>query len=158
MLQEMYQDRSVTELEIIQAAFLEDGEFCRFYFRQPDHVDELFKDLPEDVRAEKLQIYEPESEYSNLKVRDLKARIVKKGLAVEYFRTPEELAFQVFENWKAIVDKLYPPLLDVITVLGKSSLYIDLCLICLKADLLNANRCRICGLLIHWGRVIHGEH
>lgn len=116
VLQDTYQHCSITELEVIQAAFLgEDSNFCHFYFRQPEHVDHLFNDLPEAERLGKLKLYETESEYSDLKVRDLKARIVKKGLPVKYFKTPEELGLLVLEDYKDIVNNLYPPLEDIVS-------------------------------------------
>lgn len=39
VLQEAQQNTSLTELEIIQAAFLSDSQHCHFYFRQPEHLD-----------------------------------------------------------------------------------------------------------------------
>ncbi len=112
VLQDTYQHASVTELEIIQASFLEDTEFGFFYFRQPDHVDHLFTDLPEEERREKLKIYESESEYSSLKLKDLKARLVKRGLHIKYYKTPEDLAKIALEDWIGVVNRLYPPLED----------------------------------------------
>ena len=116
VLQDTYQHCSITELEVIQAAFLgENTDHCLFYFRQPEHVDSLYTDLAEEERVNKLKLYEPECEYSNLKVRDLKARIVKKGLAVKYFKTPEELSKLVLQDYSAIVDRMYPPLEEILS-------------------------------------------
>lgn len=110
VLQENYQHYSITELEIVQATQLAEAEHALFYFRQPDHADLLYTDLPEDERLEKLKVYEAESEYSNLKVRDLKSRIVKRGLPVRYFKTPDELLNIIIKDWTAIINKIAPPL------------------------------------------------
>jgi hypothetical protein len=37
VLQEGHQNTSLTELEIIQAAFLNNTKHCHFYYRQPEH-------------------------------------------------------------------------------------------------------------------------
>ena len=115
ILKPAYQHCSVTELEILQTAFIGNTEFCRFYFRQPDHVDELFQGDSDEIRQERLEVYTMESEYKNLRVRDLKARIVKKGLPVKYFRTPQELADLVLEDWTMIVEQLYPQFEDMLS-------------------------------------------
>ena len=122
VLQETYQHRSVTELEIIQS-LLNGAEHGYFYFRQPDHVDYLYTDLPEEERQEKLKDFESESEYSKLKVRSMKARIVKKGLPVKYFKTPDELVQIVLKDWKAVVDYLFPPLENMVGDMCKLFLF-----------------------------------
>ena len=118
--QKNYQHCSVTELEVIQAAFLGDADYCYFYFRQPDHVEHLYLDLPDEERQEKLSVFAAESEYSGLRVRDLKARIVNKGLPIRYYQTPEELGRLVLQDWMAVVEELYPPLQEVVCTNSKS--------------------------------------
>ncbi|XP_072181502.1 tetratricopeptide repeat protein 41-like [Diadema setosum] len=56
VLQEAYQHCSVTELEIIQAAFLNDNKLCRFYIRDVKHTEDKFLGLPESVRQKELKV------------------------------------------------------------------------------------------------------
>ena len=112
---EPYCNGSVTALEIAQRNFLSaevGDDFSFYYVRQQEHLDHLFPDLPEAERERKLKMYQPESEYANRKVRELKAQIAKRGLPLKYFKTPEELRLLVLCDWKAVVDCLYPPLYD----------------------------------------------
>lgn len=118
--QESYQHCSVTELEIIQAALLnESSDFCYFYFRQPDHIENLFTDLPEDERQEKLAVYLAESDDASVRMQALKARIVNKGLPIRYFQTPEELGRLVLQDWTKVIELLYPPLQSVVSNIGE---------------------------------------
>ncbi|XP_013385421.1 TPR repeat-containing protein DDB_G0287407 isoform X2 [Lingula anatina] len=118
VLQEAHQQSSITELEIMQSVFLNDSKHCYFYFRQPEHVDYLYVDLPEEKRKNKLKVFYPESEYETLKVRELKQRIVKKGLPVKYYRTPQELGQLILQDWLKVIDQLYPPLEDTLNERG----------------------------------------
>lgn len=56
ILQEVYQNCSITELEILEAAFRNENEFCRFYIRDVRHIESKYVDLPEDERNLKLQV------------------------------------------------------------------------------------------------------
>ena len=56
VLQDACQKASVTELEIIQAAFLNDSKYCRFYFRDVRHIDKKFPDVPESQRTDHEEI------------------------------------------------------------------------------------------------------
>nr|XP_006820707.1 PREDICTED: uncharacterized protein LOC100366770 [Saccoglossus kowalevskii] len=118
VLQESHQTCSVTELEIIQAAFLNDNAHCHFYFRESVHIDNLFTDLPEEEREILLEKYHAESDYAELKMRDLKKRIVTKGLPVKYFQTPQELGRLVLEDWTGIINKMYPDINELILGMG----------------------------------------
>ncbi|XP_033647263.1 uncharacterized protein LOC117306832 [Asterias rubens] len=115
ILQEAYQCCSITELEIIQAAYLNDSQYSRFYFRDVRHIEDKFTDLTDVEREEKLKVYRCENEEVEMRVRDLKRRIVNKGLPVRFFRTVEELAEKVLEDWKFIINQMYPPLQDFTT-------------------------------------------
>lgn len=110
LLQDAYQHCSIPELEIVQATQRVEAEHAYFYFRQQDHVDFLFTNIPEVERRELLRVYEAESAYCEQRVRGLKARVVKCGLPVRYFKTPRELARLVLGDWTALIDRLYPPL------------------------------------------------
>ena len=76
-------------------------------------------DLPPEEQDSLLNLYKPENEYADLNIRDLKQRIVNKGLPVKYFRTKEELGQHVFEDWLEIINQLYPPLLQGPEFLGR---------------------------------------
>ncbi|XP_070559768.1 tetratricopeptide repeat protein 41-like [Ptychodera flava] len=118
ILQESHQTSSVTELEIIQAAFLNENTHCHFYVRQTAHVDYLFTDLPEEEREEKLKKYSSESDYAEIKMRDLKQRIAKKGLPIKFFKTPQELGDLVLEDWTNVIDTTCPDITDLVREMG----------------------------------------
>ncbi|XP_077983665.1 uncharacterized protein LOC144438489 isoform X2 [Glandiceps talaboti] len=118
ILRESHQHCSVTELEIIQAAFLNDNTHCHFYIRESAHIDSLFTDLPEEEREEKLKMYFSESDYAELKMRDLKQRIANKGLPVKFFKTPQELGQHVLQDWTDIIDTMYPEIGDIVAGMG----------------------------------------
>ena len=75
-------------------------------------------DLTLEEQSSLLSIYKPQNEYADLNIRDLKQRIVNKGLPVKYFKTKEELGQHVFEDWLEIINQLYPPLLQGPEFLG----------------------------------------
>lgn len=56
ILQKAYQNCSITELEIIEAAFRNDNQFCRFYIRDVRHIEDKYRDLPQEERKKKLQV------------------------------------------------------------------------------------------------------
>ncbi|XP_072180512.1 tetratricopeptide repeat protein 41-like [Diadema setosum] len=113
VLQEAYQYRSVTELEIIQGAFLNDSKFCRFYIRKAKHIEDKFLSLPDSERQEKLKIYHAENGEAGERVSALKFLIEDKGLRVKSFRTPKELCDLVREDWMEVINELCPPLDDI---------------------------------------------
>ncbi|XP_021370952.1 uncharacterized protein LOC110461680 isoform X2 [Mizuhopecten yessoensis] len=110
VLQEHHQNNSLTELEIIHATFLNDCDYAHFYFRQPEHLDRKFGHLSDDARRKLSKPYLPVNEYDDLNIRDLKQRIVNKGLAVKYFKSLEELGVHVMKDWTKVVDLVFPPL------------------------------------------------
>ncbi|ESO83634.1 hypothetical protein LOTGIDRAFT_169106 [Lottia gigantea] len=110
ILDQANQNLSIFELEIIQAAFLRDATFGYFYFRQTEHLEEKLAHLHEREHEKFKTNYFAENEHAGLKVADLKQRIVKKGLTVKYFKTIEELGSLVLEDWKTVIDQIYPPL------------------------------------------------
>lgn len=69
VLNEAYQNASITELEILQAVQGAGAEHAFFYFRQADHVDDLFLDLPEEERQERLRNFQSASPAAAEKVR-----------------------------------------------------------------------------------------
>lgn len=74
--------------------------------------------LSKEDQDKAIQLYKPDSEYADLNIRDLKQRIVNKGLPVKYFRTCAELGDHVLTDWKAVIDELYPPLLKGPSIYG----------------------------------------
>ena len=77
-----------------------------------------FADVSPEEQDSLLNLCKPENEYADLNIRDLKQRIVNKGLPVKYFKTKEELGHHVFEDWLEIINQLYPPLLQGPEFLG----------------------------------------
>ncbi|XP_060075451.1 putative tetratricopeptide repeat protein 41 isoform X2 [Ylistrum balloti] len=117
VLQEHHQNNSLTELEIIHATFLNDCDYCHFYFRQPEHLDKKFGHLSDEARQKLSKPYLPVNEYADLNIRDLKQRIVNKGLPVKYFKVLEELGVHVIKDWTKVIDLVYPPLEYPVTTL-----------------------------------------
>ncbi|KAL1775383.1 tetratricopeptide repeat protein 41 isoform X1 [Sigmodon hispidus] len=95
---------SLTEFEIIQAAFRKESQFQFFYFRT---ANSLLKTFRED-KEEKLSPASLIKEEGQLKVGRLKAKIISKGLPVRFYRDLDELGDMVFKDWTAVVEKLYP--------------------------------------------------
>lgn len=75
--------------------------------------------MADSDREKVIALHKPESEYADLNIRDLKQRIVNKGLPVKYFQTCGELGAHVFVDWKAVIDELYPPLFESLGIFGK---------------------------------------
>ena len=83
----------------------------------------LLSGLSPEEQESCLRLYKPENEYADLNIRDLKQRIVNKGLPVKYFQTKEELGQHVFEDWLTIINQLFPPFLQGPEFLGKNHLH-----------------------------------
>lgn len=111
-----------------QATFLCDNQHVTLYYRQLEHLEDKLMALPEDATEEEREqiraLHSPESEYAKMKIRDLKQRLIKKGISVKYFRTVEELGQMVLEDWAEIIDMILPPLLCDASLLGKFLCYI----------------------------------
>ena len=56
--------------------------------------------------------------YIPFQIATLKSRLVKMGLTIRYFRTPEDLGRLVQQDWSIVIDTLYPPLQDMGAALG----------------------------------------
>ena len=78
--------------------------------------------MSEEEFEEKSRPFKPVNEYADLNIRDLKQRIVNKGLPVKYFRTQEQLGAHVLADWLEIINQIYPPLLDGPALIGKSTI------------------------------------
>ncbi|KAM4676015.1 LOW QUALITY PROTEIN: tetratricopeptide repeat protein 41-like [Discoglossus pictus] len=99
---------SLTELEIIQAAFLRDCQFQFFYFRDYDYIEKRLQEANKDEREMVLSTLASENEYEESKVWELKVKIVDKGLPVRFFRTKEELGRLILKDWQEVIEKQYP--------------------------------------------------
>ncbi|KAF6122393.1 hypothetical protein HJG60_019718 [Phyllostomus discolor] len=95
---------SLTELEIIQAAFLNESPFQYFYFRTGAT---LLKAL-DAKKEEKLSLGSLMDNEEKLRIGKLKAKIISKGLPVRYYRDLQELGELVFKDWSVVIEKLYP--------------------------------------------------
>ena len=98
--EEKYRHCSLTELEIELAAFRRQFPYIRFYFRQPSPV------------VDESAALEVESPFASRALCRLKGRVVDAGLSVRKFSTCAELADMVADDWRAIIDEVYPPLFD----------------------------------------------
>ncbi|XP_037016154.2 putative tetratricopeptide repeat protein 41 [Artibeus jamaicensis] len=95
---------SLTELEIIQAAFLNESQFQYFYFRTGTM---LLKALDEE-KEEKLSVGSLMNNEEKLRIGKLKAKIISKGFPVRFYRDLQELGELVFKDWSDVIEKLYP--------------------------------------------------
>ncbi|XP_058164626.1 putative tetratricopeptide repeat protein 41 [Dasypus novemcinctus] len=103
-----YPNCSLTELEIIQAAFLNESQFQYFYFRTETT---LLKTLDEDKEA-MLSSGSLKNE-EKLMIGKLKAKIISKGLPVRFYRDLPELGELVFKDWLLVIEKLYPDIVMI---------------------------------------------
>ena len=81
----------MTELEVIKAAFIDFLPHCYFYIRG----------APEDLTS---NVTDEEKEATEA----LKNRVENSSYVVHHFRTPEELGKLVLEDWKSLVNQLFP--------------------------------------------------
>ncbi|XP_054430416.1 LOW QUALITY PROTEIN: putative tetratricopeptide repeat protein 41 [Pteronotus mesoamericanus] len=95
---------SLTELEIIQAAFLNESQFQYFYFRTQTT---LLKALDAEKEG-KLSSGSQMNNEEKLRIGKLKAKIISKGLPVRFYRDLQELGDLVFKDWSVVIEKLYP--------------------------------------------------
>ncbi|XP_007503403.1 putative tetratricopeptide repeat protein 41 isoform X1 [Monodelphis domestica] len=95
---------SFTELEVIQAAFLNNSHFQYFYFRTGAM-------LLKALEQEREKISSPQSrqrEYEKRKIGELKSKIISKGLPVRFYRDLHELGQLVYKDWSIVIEKLCP--------------------------------------------------
>lgn len=91
---------SLLELQLQAALFDEKSyEFYKFYFRQPEYLENKFKNLNKQEKIEVLRKYSVENEYCEFKMKDLKARIAKKGLSIKYYQTLEQLDELIIDDF-----------------------------------------------------------
>ncbi|XP_073644374.1 putative tetratricopeptide repeat protein 41 isoform X2 [Tursiops truncatus] len=83
-------NRSLIELEIIQAAFLNESQFQYFYFRTGTMLLKPMDEEKEEMVSAGFLINNEEK----LKIGKLKAKIISKGLPVRLYRDLHELDFK----------------------------------------------------------------
>uniref|UniRef100_F1LQV7 Tetratricopeptide repeat domain 41 n=1 Tax=Rattus norvegicus TaxID=10116 RepID=F1LQV7_RAT len=98
---------SLTEFEIIQAAFRKKSQFQFFYFRTSNSLLRTFSE-EEEEEEEKLSSGYQVDRQGKVKVGKLKAKIIGKGLPVRFYRDLDELGDMVLKDWSAVVEELYP--------------------------------------------------
>ncbi|XP_075810478.1 tetratricopeptide repeat protein 41-like isoform X1 [Microtus pennsylvanicus] len=96
---------SLTEFEIMQAAFQKESPFQFFYFRTSNLLLRTFSEEEEEEELSPASLMKQEEK---LRVGKLKAKIIGKGLRVRFYRDLDELGEMVFKDWSAVVEKLYP--------------------------------------------------
>ncbi|XP_062515813.1 tetratricopeptide repeat protein 41-like [Corticium candelabrum] len=112
---EEFKHKSITELEVIQAAFEEESNAAcaYFYMRDPGAVAiRLPSDLSDEERQARLAVFGAESEFAEKQMSALKERIVKSRLAVRRFNTVEELGKMLLDDWMTVINNEYPQLAD----------------------------------------------
>ncbi|XP_062914465.1 putative tetratricopeptide repeat protein 41 [Mobula hypostoma] len=124
ILDENYRTCSLMELEIIEAAFLNDSQFSFFYIRDPQYFDDLLLSVPQYERWMVERIYKSRDHYEERKVWELKEKIISKGLPVKFFRRIEELGEAVLKDWRDAIDKLYP--MDLVPLNTDHESYLEL--------------------------------
>ncbi|XP_059833606.1 putative tetratricopeptide repeat protein 41 [Hypanus sabinus] len=124
ILVENYRTCSLMELEIIEAAFLNDSQFSFFYIRDPQYLDDLLLSVPQYERWKVDHTYKSRDYYEERKVWELKEKIISKGLPVKFFRRIEELGEAVLKDWRGAIDKLYP--MDLVPLNTDHESYLEL--------------------------------
>ncbi|XP_047405496.1 putative tetratricopeptide repeat protein 41 isoform X3 [Sciurus carolinensis] len=100
---------SLTEFEIIQAAFRKQSQFQYFYFRTRTMLLKILSGEKEESQSSGALVNEEEK----LKIGRLKAKIISKGLPVRFYKDLHELGELVFKDWSAVIEKLNPVTLMV---------------------------------------------
>ncbi|XP_044940703.1 putative tetratricopeptide repeat protein 41 isoform X1 [Mustela putorius furo] len=93
---------SLTEFEIIQAAFLNKSQFQYFYFRTGPTLLKTLDEEKERLLSDSL------NDEEKLRVGKLKAKIINKGLPVRFYKDLHELGELVFKDWSVVIKQLYP--------------------------------------------------
>nr|XP_040135013.1 5'-nucleotidase domain-containing protein 3 isoform X3 [Ictidomys tridecemlineatus] len=95
---------SLTEFEIIQAAFRNQSQFQYFYFRTRTTLLKILSGEEEESLSSGALVNEEEK----LKIGRLKAKIISKGLPIRFYKDLQELGELVFKDWSFVIEKLNP--------------------------------------------------
>jgi len=122
ILQDGYQNLSITELEVLQSLDHNRHEHCYFYIRNNDNMQQLLKKDCWDAESESLmaKMMEETGEtfYAQEKLLRLKRKIIDEGLPYKFFSSKEDLGNCILEDWNKVVDTIYPPLSDQVDTNG----------------------------------------
>ncbi|ELW71595.1 Tetratricopeptide repeat protein GNN [Tupaia chinensis] len=99
---------SLTEFEIMQAAFLKESAFQYFYFRIANT-----RLKTSDEEKKKLSLGSVMDDEGKWRIGKLKAKIISKGLPVRFYNDLNELGELVFKDWSVVIEKLYPATLMI---------------------------------------------
>lgn len=99
---------SLTEFEVIQAAFLNESPFQYFYFRTGTMLLKTLDEEKEGLSSGSLLTDE-----EKLRIGKLKAKIISKGLCVRFHKDLHELGDLVFKDWSVVIEQLYPATLMI---------------------------------------------
>ncbi|KAM6216455.1 LOW QUALITY PROTEIN: putative tetratricopeptide repeat protein 41 [Rhynchocyon petersi] len=95
---------SLTEFEIIQAAFLNEPDLQYFYFRSGMTLLKTLKEEKEEVLSSSSLNNNDEKAI----IGKLKAKIIQKGLPIRFYSSLSESGELVFKDWSMVIEKLYP--------------------------------------------------
>ena len=99
-----YQCCSMLEYQVNTALYDESNQaFYRFYYRQSEYFDEKYMHLSIEERKKMKSQYEAENDFCEIRIKDLKMRIAKKGLVVKYYKSLEQLDELVYQDFIDIV-------------------------------------------------------
>jgi hypothetical protein len=103
------QNTSILELQIQMAlsAHFSHHQHFRFYYRQAEYLDNKYLHLSKEKRKLELLKHEAEDEYSLTRMTELKAKICKRGLTVQYYKSLEELDRLIFTDFVEIIQGNY---------------------------------------------------
>ncbi|XP_060269121.1 LOW QUALITY PROTEIN: putative tetratricopeptide repeat protein 41 [Ovis aries] len=99
-----YPTCSLMELEVIQAAFLNESQFQYFYFRSGTMPLKTWDEEKEEMLSSGCLTDDEE----RLKIGMLKAKIISKGLPVRLYRDLHELGELILKDWLVVIEKLCP--------------------------------------------------
>ncbi|XP_072407952.1 tetratricopeptide repeat protein 41-like isoform X3 [Chiloscyllium punctatum] len=125
ILHENYQNCSLLELQIIEAALMNDSGFSFFYFRDSRYVEDLLLNAAPDETEMIEHKYKSKDEHEKQMIMKLKEKIVNEGIPVESFRTIEELGDVIMRNCCDVIDKLYP--MDLVPLQTDRESYLEMC-------------------------------
>ena len=105
IINQLTQYNSILDLQIQTAVLNESNhEFFRFYYRQPEYLENKFNGLSEEEKQKEMFNWGPEDEYSEFKIKDLKTRLSRKGLSIKYYKSVEELDGLIYNDYMAILE------------------------------------------------------
>jgi hypothetical protein len=77
--------------------------YYRFYFRQYEYLEEKFLSLSIEEKKRAIREYEAEDETCEMRLRELKMKIAKRGIVIRYYKSLEELNRLVAQDTNEIV-------------------------------------------------------